>query len=131
VDAAISVDAYAARRTIRGWVVGAEYVQALAAPKMVAIGIAPPAESDAVEERLQHMVAAAPRASRRVRKAVRAAHALYYAAKGPGPQPPKSLDDLRHRPQNLIEPQKRTAFGDLQECLARLSDAIDPEVRDK
>jgi hypothetical protein len=106
-------------------------VQALAAPKVVAVGIAPTAESEALEEQLRRMVAAAPRASRSVRKAVRAAYALYYAATGPRPKPPKTLADLQARPLQVVEAENGAAYGDLQACVARLTDAIEPKLRDK
>jgi len=131
VDAAISADAYAARRSIRAWVVGVQRMQASEAPTFATVGIAGKQDSAAVEERLQRMVAAAPQASRAVQRAVREAYVLYYKAKGPGPQPPESLADLQATPQHVVPAQERALFGDLQACLARLTDAIEPELRER
>jgi len=132
VDARISAEAYVVRRTIRGWVVAVEHLRGLGeTPALVHVGVAGAEPLRVVEEQLQRMAADAPLASLQVGEAVREAYVLYYKAKGPGPRPPESLADLQAKAQHVRTAEYQTHFDDLQSCLARLTAAIDPALRDR
>jgi len=131
VDAAVGAEAYVVRRTIRAWVIPIQYGRALGVPPTVeAVAIVGRQDSATVEERLQRMVADAPRASRDIQTAVREAYVLYYKAKGPGPKPPENLADLQATPTHVARAQEDEVFGNLLACIERLTAAIDPELRD-
>lgn len=117
VDATISAEAYAVRRTLRGRIFGALHLQAL--------GGVPTFEPDPeVEARLQRAVAAAPHASRPVAAAIRDAYVLYYRATA---QPP--AENLAAMLNEARAAASAAALADLQTCVERLTAAIDPELR--
>src|SRR2546426_500389 len=120
VDAKISAEAYAARRTIRSWILTAQHLQAIgASPTRIVVG----EQDKGVEERLHRAVAEAPHASRAVAAAIREAYVLYYRATA---EPPvERLPDLQAKRAG----GRDAALADLQACVARLTGAIEPELR--
>lgn len=112
VNAAISADAYAVRRTLNSWIFSAVHLEAVGgSPRTLVLG----QQDKAVEERLQRAVAAAPHASRRVAKAIREAYVLYYRATAQG-----QMENVTVAPLAVM-----------QACVARLTDAIEPELRER
>ncbi|SRR5712691_3606324 len=128
VDAAISAEAYVVRRTLRGWILAAEHLRALGASPRLVLG----EQDKTVEERLQRAVAAAPHASPAVSAAIREAYVLYYRVTAEAPV--ESLDVLQAQSREAREARDAkhdAALADLQACIARLTDAIEPELRGK
>src|SRR5437588_4637428 len=117
VNATISDKAYAARRALRGRISGALQLQAM--------GGVPTFDPDPeVEGRLQRAVAAAPHASRPVAAAIRDAYVLYYRATE---HPP--AENLAQLLNEALAAASAAALAELQACVARLTDAIEPELR--
>ena len=113
-DATISAEAFAARRTMRGWILGAQHLQAVGG---AAAGVQVLDQAGAVEEQLQRMVAAAPHASPSVAKAVREAYVLYYRATGAmlgQGREIKGLGDLVAKKGDTANAEYAAALGDLQ-----------------
>jgi hypothetical protein len=112
VDASISADAYAVQRTLRGWVATAHHLAAVGeTPRRLVVG----QQDKAVEERLARAIAAAPLASRQVAAAIREAYVLYYRAVEPIPDRDAGSTPMRN----------------LEECVLRLGDAIEPELKNQ
>jgi hypothetical protein len=121
VDAAISADAYAVRKTLSGWILTFQHLEAIGgSPRTLVLGD----QDKDVEERLQRAMAAAPHASRRVAKAIREAYVLYHRVTA---APEIETDVLRIA---AAKKAKGAAdLADMQACVARLTDAIEPELR--
>lgn len=123
IDAAISADAYEARRVIRAWILAAQHIQALGGP-YGPVGVA--AEYEGVEKRLERAVISAPEASGAVKTAIREARVLYYKARNP--TAPPGIAALLN--QGLQDRYQR-ALDDLIACADRLTAAIEPDLRDR
>jgi hypothetical protein len=122
VDAAISADAYAVRKTLSGWINSFVHLQVIGGtPRTFVLG----EQDKEVEERLQRAMAAAPHASRRVANAIRAAFVLYYRVTA---APEIQTDALRI--EAARKAQGAAHLADMQACVARLADAIEPELRE-
>lgn len=127
VDAAISVDAYAVRRILRGWLIPLEHMRAAGEPPTLERVGRRREEPKEVEDRLQRAVMDAPHASTPVASAIREAYVLYCRVAA---APPLEKIDSQGRPVGN-EVRDAAIFADLQACAARLTDAVEPALRDK
>ncbi|MDP3909024.1 MAG: hypothetical protein Q8Q14_01410 [Gemmatimonadales bacterium] len=125
VDTAVSVDAYAVRRVVRVWVSSLEGVArggGLPSLQGLYLGEA----TDEVEERLQRAVTSAPHASPRVARSIREAYGLYYRVMTASHV---ETDVAKRTPAD--QANAAAELADLRACVARLTEAIDPALRDK
>ncbi len=82
-----------------------------------------------MEERLQRAITAAPHASRPIAAAIQEAYVLYFRATATPPV--ENLTDLRAKPRAALDAEYASALADMRACVACLTDAFVPELREK
>lgn len=125
VDAAISVEAFAARSAIRSWLNGDYHLMALggASPRFE-----PKEEWRDIQARLEQAVAQSPHASRGVAKAVKDAYGLFVRATGQGRT--LTAADLVAKSPEAAASAGRECVRQFEECVERLTRAVGPGLRD-